>query len=136
MSCPKQSHNKNLEPIFPLNVESIIRVQCTRPLICLADSGSTTSLVNKSSMPYALNQIKTVTTKTTTNQCTYTSYEFMFLNNIVLPEFFMDDMFKEYQPICSTFPVVLTMLFLDKIFYKRLDSNWISKTTVSNGWTL
>ena len=76
--CPKQS---------VLNVEAINGVQCMQPLICLADYGSTNSLMNKSSMPYGVNPIKTVKTKTTMTQGTYTSDEVVFLNDIVLPEF-------------------------------------------------
>ena len=48
---------------------------------------SKNSLINKSSMPYGVNPIKTVKTKTTTTQGTYTSDEVVFLNYIVLPEF-------------------------------------------------
>ena len=66
---PKSSKTtKNVAPIILMNVVNINGQNATRPLIALCDSGSSDSLMKRSSLPFGTTPIITKNVTTTTTQ--------------------------------------------------------------------
>jgi hypothetical protein len=85
---PKETVPQNLTPVTIMVVDTISSVRLRRLLRVLLDSGSTTTLINKTCLPRHCKPFKISSSrKVNTLAGAYTSTERVILRNLRLPEF-------------------------------------------------